>query len=144
MNKRRWSDEDLMKAVPLCTSFSEVASFLGMSRSIVTSLKQKSIELSLDTSHFRISGYKSKPIHSKSSTHKTKLRLLKENYFEYKCYSCNLTEWLNTPIPLELEHIDGNRYNFDLNNLTLLCPNCHALTPTYRGKNKNKYKLKGV
>ena len=40
------------------------------------------------------------------------------------------------PIPLELHHIDGNNQNNNLTNLTLLCPNCHAMTDNYRGKNK--------
>ena len=39
------------------------------------------------------------------------------------------------PIPLELHHKDGNRYNNQLDNLMLLCPNCHALTENYRAKN---------
>jgi predicted HNH restriction endonuclease len=44
---------------------------------------------------------------------------------------------LKKPIPLELHHKDGNRYNNSLNNLMLLCPNCHALTDNYRAKNIN-------
>jgi hypothetical protein len=38
--------------------------------------------------------------------------------------------------PLELDHIDGDRWNSELSNLRLICPNCHAFTPTYRGRNK--------
>ena len=64
-------------------------------------------------------------------------RLIEEKIFQAKCYNCRLELWLGNPIPLELEHIDGNPHNHNLNNLTLLCPNCHALTPTYRGKNKH-------
>jgi len=74
--------------------------------------------------------------HPQYQSNKLRIRLLEEGYFQYKCYSCNLTEWLNNPIPLELEHIDGNSSNNKLDNLTLLCPNCHSLTPTFRGKNK--------
>ena len=40
-------------------------------------------------------------------------------------------------IPLEIEHIDGNYLNNKEDNLTLLCPNCHSLTSTYKGANKN-------
>jgi hypothetical protein len=68
-------------------------------------------------------------------SHKLKKRLLKENYKDYKCENCNLEIWLNKPIPLELHHLDGNRYNNALENLQLLCPNCHALTENYRAKN---------
>lgn len=67
-----------------------------------------------------------------------KNRLLKENIFERKCYVCNLTEWMDKQIPLELEHINGDRMDNRKENLTLLCPNCHAQTETYRGKNKGK------
>lgn len=56
----------------------------------------------------------------------------------HKCESCNNTEWLNEPIPLELEHIDGNNRNQIRENLLLLCPNCHAKTPTYRGRNARR------
>lgn len=70
-------------------------------------------------------------------SHKLKKRLLKENIKKHQCEKCNLETWLNQPIPLELHHIDGNRYNNSLENLSLLCPNCHALTDNYRAKNIN-------
>jgi 5-methylcytosine-specific restriction endonuclease McrA len=56
--------------------------------------------------------------------------------FNKTCSSCNLSEWLGDPITLEVEHIDGNSSNNDESNLTLLCPNCHSKTPTYKAKNK--------
>jgi 5-methylcytosine-specific restriction endonuclease McrA len=74
--------------------------------------------------------------HPQYQSNKLRIRLLDKGYFQYKCYSCSLTEWLNKPIPLELEHIDGNSSNNKLDNLMLLCPNCHTFTTTYRGKNK--------
>lgn len=54
----------------------------------------------------------------------------------YKCWECGITEWKNKPIGLELEHIDGNSDNNELDNLSLLCPNCHSQTSTYKAKNK--------
>ncbi|WP_234735729.1 HNH endonuclease signature motif containing protein [Tellurirhabdus bombi] len=68
-------------------------------------------------------------------THKLKKRLLKEGYKKHECESCGLSKWLEQPIPLELHHKDGNRKNNALINLSLLCPNCHALTENYRAKN---------
>lgn len=73
------------------------------------------------------------------TTSKLKHKLINEGILERKCYNCNNTEWLGQPIPLELEHKDGNNQNGTQENLTLLCPNCHALTDTYRGKNKGTY-----
>lgn len=58
--------------------------------------------------------------------------------YDNKCAKCGWSErnlYTNT-IPLEIEHIDGNALNNQENNLTLLCPNCHSLTKTYRGANK--------
>jgi len=71
-------------------------------------------------------------------SYKLKNRLLKEGFFEHCCSACNSTEWLDEPIPLELDHINGNNKDNRLINLRLLCPNCHALTPTYRSRNRSK------
>jgi len=54
----------------------------------------------------------------------------------YQCTCCKLKEWLGKPITLELEHIDGDNRNNTLNNLTLLCPNCHSQTPTWRNRKR--------
>jgi len=71
-------------------------------------------------------------------TFKLKNRLIKEKVKEHKCEKCNLEMWNNVKIPIELNHIDGNCFNHTLENLEILCPNCHAQTCNYRGKNKNK------
>jgi 5-methylcytosine-specific restriction endonuclease McrA len=70
-----------------------------------------------------------------------KQKLLKANIFQHQCSNCKLINWLDNPIPLELDHIDGDNENNNLTNLHLLCPNCHAFTDTYRGKNQKKAKL---
>lgn len=54
----------------------------------------------------------------------------------HHCWKCNNSTWNDQPIPLELEHIDGISENNSLENLSILCPNCHAQTPTYKGANK--------
>jgi Zn finger protein HypA/HybF involved in hydrogenase expression len=63
--------------------------------------------------------------------------LIKRYLSEQKCgcWNCGIVDWMNMPIVLELEHIDGNAYNNSIDNLSLLCPNCHSQTPTYKGKN---------
>ena len=76
--------------------------------------------------------------HSNYQSNKLRKRLLNEGYKEPICESCFNEYWLGNPIPLELDHINGDNSDNRLENLALLCPNCHALTPTYRGKNKGK------
>ena len=64
-----------------------------------------------------------------------------------KCNRCGLDSWLEYPISLELEHKDGNNQNNNRENLECLCPNCHSLTNTWRGRNKSgirKQKVKDI
>ena len=76
----------------------------------------------------------SKCIHSD----KVRKKLLEEGYKEHKCENCGLETWLGEPIALELHHIDGDRNHNELSNYQLLCPNCHAMTDSYRGRNARK------
>jgi RNase P subunit RPR2 len=71
------------------------------------------------------------------SSHKLRVKLLRDGIKEHKCEMCNTVEWMGKVVPLELDHIDGNHFNNDLSNLRILCPNCHAQTDTHAGK-KNK------
>lgn len=70
---------------------------------------------------------------------RTKGYILKEELLKQRaceCEQCHNTIWLNSPIPLEVHHIDGDNENNSLENLQLLCPNCHALTTTFSKKKK--------
>lgn len=70
-------------------------------------------------------------------------RLIEDFGVEYKCVICeNDGTWLGKPITLQLDHISGNHLDNRIENLRILCPNCHAQTDTYMGKNKKKKKGK--
>ena len=142
--KPTWTDEELMESLPKCNSFSEVATYMNMSRATNSLLKKRAIELNLDFNHFKISGYNPAPIEElltnerkiSYSSHGLKKRLISEGLKEHKCECCGITEWNKKPAPIELDHINGNHHDNRLENLRILCPNCHAQTDTYRGKNK--------
>lgn len=77
--------------------------------------------------------------HPKYTTAKVKTRLIKEGYLECKCVWCGITDtWNDKPIVLHLDHINGINNDHRLENLRLLCPNCHSQTNTYAGKGKRK------
>ena len=64
------------------------------------------------------------------------------NHQNGKCLHCDISEWQNKPLKLELDHIDGNSFNNKKENLRLLCPNCHSQTDTFRGRNINSGVIK--
>ena len=73
------------------------------------------------------------------SSNNFSLRAIKKYLLEeqgHQCEICKLMEWQGKPIPTDIDHIDGNPNNNDLDNLRIICCNCHAQTPTYKGKNK--------
>lgn len=104
----------------------------------------------LDISHFKtfdfsenkIKKYEDQDVYCENSAYKNtnsiRKRLLKDGIKEYKCERCGRTEWEGEPIPLQVHHINGNNRDNRIENLQILCPNCHALTDTYCGKSKHK------
>lgn len=66
-----------------------------------------------------------------------KNRLIEER--GYRCEICKNETWLNSKIPIEIDHIDGDSDNNIKENLRLLCPNCHAMQSTKSGKNVGKF-----
>lgn len=68
-------------------------------------------------------------------------KLMVANGFEWRCARCGISEWLGEKAPLHIDHISGERANCNSDNLRFLCPNCHALTPTYGGKNVRRRRV---
>ena len=152
MNSRyTYSEEDLRKAVKTSTSTRQVLEKLDIvpAGGNYQTTNKRIQKLNIDTSHFtgqawnrgKIIGPK-RPIeeylkeNSVVQSFRLKNRLLLEGLKEHKCECCGITEWNGKPAPLELDHINGNHHDNQLENLRILCPNCHAQTDTYRGKNK--------
>jgi len=74
-----------------------------------------------------------------STAVRIKTHLINAGYKEDHCECCGINEWNNKPISLQLHHIDGNSRNNQLDNLKILCPNCHVQTDNYGSKNaRNK------
>lgn len=65
-------------------------------------------------------------------------RLLQEGILQNVCSICGLREWLDKPIAMHIDHINGIGTDHRLDNLRMLCPNCHSQTPTYAGRNAKR------
>lgn len=158
MNK--YDDIDFINIVRESISISQVLKKIGLKPAggNYQTVKRRIKCLEIDISHFKGQGYLKGENHNwakkisldkiliKDSiygggSHLLKKRLFKEKIFEKKCYRCGLTNWLGNELSLELEHINGDHFDNRIENLTILCPNCHSLTPTYRGKKKKIYKI---
>ena len=72
---------------------------------------------------------------SNRSGNSTIKRLTESGYKEYKCENCGISEWDGKPLRLQVHHINGDHYDNRIENLQLLCPNCHTQTDTYARNN---------
>jgi Zn finger protein HypA/HybF involved in hydrogenase expression len=157
MNK--FTKEDYENAAKVSLSYAGMCRYLGIAAKggNYATIKKKIKEYNIDISHFTGQGWnvgmKFKPfkkytleeILQKNFDYqplKLKKRLIEEGIKEHKCECCQRTEWNDKPIPLELHHINGDRTDNRLENLQILCPNCHAQTEHYRGKNQVRYEKK--
>jgi hypothetical protein len=152
--RRSWTDDDLRRAVSKSRSIRGVLVHLGLKvgGGQYVAIKRHIARLGLDAAHFTGQGWTkgmSSPVPRSArpleeilvrdsdyaSTALLRQRLIREGLKEARCEVCGLEEWMGEPIPLQLDHINGDRTDHRLENLRILCPNCHAMTDTYCGKN---------
>lgn len=142
---RNFTRQEIEEFVQESYSYATLAEKLGYNKntgSYSRSMKIMIEELSLDISHFIGQGWNNgnfdygrfrNGVAIKSSKAIDALVFIRG----HRCEGCGEEQWLGQPIPLEVHHEDGDQLNNEMENLKLLCPNCHALTDNYRGKNIN-------
>lgn len=148
MNKKRsFTDDQFLRAIKNSQSWSETAWRLNKvyaGRS-VQRFKELAKKLMADISHFKgmrwnFNGSSLKEIllelllkkEIKVRSNNLKKKLIKANILKNKCSECGIDPiWIGKPLTLILDHKDGDRCNNEVNNLRILCPNCHSQTPTF-------------
>ncbi len=135
---RNYTDDDIIKATQKVTSLAGLIRELGLKPAggNYTNFKRKLQKLGLCCSHWKGHAWnKEQRLKDWSSyTKATSLRphLIKER--GHRCETCRRSKWLHTEIPLEVHHVNGDKTDNSQDNLKLLCPNCHALTPNFRNR----------
>ena len=154
--KRKWSDVDLQRAVDKSFSVRAVLVALGLvpAGGNYQQIQSAITRLDIDTSHFTGQGWRSgctfefvpkKELpeilvkNSHFQSYKLKNRLFRAKLKKPRCELCSWAEMAEDGrIPVELDHINGDRHDNRIENLRILCPNCHSLQSTHRGKNKKR------
>lgn len=154
MKSKRWTEDDLRIAVEKSRSIRQVLNLLGL-REAGGNYKQIQKYLNLyqiNIDHFKgrgwnkgLTGFSIPRLqlteilipNSTFQSHKLKKRLISAGLKSAQCEECGWAKISNDGrIPLELDHINGNSRDNRLTNLRILCPNCHSLKPTHRGRNR--------
>lgn len=154
MVRIKYTKELLEENVKDCYSFAELCRRLGLKPegSNPKTLRKKMNEFGVDYSHFTGQGwrknsnnpvYKGKYLpklceHSSLSSSNTKKLVYRLGLKENKCEICGITEWQGNPIICELHHINGDSTDNRIENLQILCPNCHSQTDNFRSRNRSK------
>jgi Zn finger protein HypA/HybF involved in hydrogenase expression len=151
MAKHKYTISQLEKAVKDSNSMRQVLNKLGLVEAggNYTTVAQLIRAQKIDICHFSGKGWrkgstspvvKPTPLENilvKNSAYqsaKLKKRLVSAGIKLEKCENCDLTQWLGNKIPLELHHSNADKTDNRLENLIVLCPNCHSFTDNYRGK----------
>lgn len=149
------SDEEFKAIIANSYTYSDCLRALGLGTkggSSTDTLKRRIAELECSIEHFtrkgqsgtpsRYARYNIEDILVENSTYvsisRLKERLVNETDMIYKCAICGIDSWMDQPLCLHLDHINGINNDHRLENLRFLCPNCHSQTSTYAGKN-NKH-----
>jgi hypothetical protein len=138
---RNYTDDDVILATSQVKSMGQLLKTLNLkvSGGNYINIRRLLQKLELDCSHWTGQGW-NKDKQLKDWSEYTRIRSLKKHLIKLKgniCEICHNKSWLDNPIKLEIHHKDNNRTNNQLNNLQLLCPNCHSFTAGFRNPNFN-------
>ncbi|OWA10223.1 HNH endonuclease [Streptomyces sp. CS159] len=152
----KWTRETLQEAVSASTNMCEVLRHLGLD--VVgghhTHISRRIKAYGIDISHFRMPTRKGKPWRPRTpegllvEQSPAEARRVPSDRLKWAMAAVGAPElcalcgndgiWQGRPIPLEVDHVDGDWRNNRVENLRLLCPNCHSITDTYRGRGKGR------